>query len=578
MTLTIKNYGESLSNGFSFEWNADDGFLKTTDKVNAQGSTTFLTDGGEHDVTLVVNGGNCGTSEFVYNVRRSLPNNAAIAFDNSDGTCVPGNTSYGSLVLTGVDATNKIKWGFVDEDTHGWEILENNGTQNTTRPNVNVGTTGITVSANSYYCPSAVPIVQFLAVTPSAPQLVLSENFCLEYKDYDASTAVRYEVKPDPLAVKWEWTFPDGWTSTEAEYVDGKYVTYTNSIDIIPDKDQSGYVYVKSYGLNGCSSSSTASRRIGFIYPKPQLDIIDGCPNPGGEITMRLTEAEGFTANRYYRDLGGITKSLNNGLRPKKDVTFTVLKDRRTGSYAISVHPQGSCDVTKSTTTYNVEIETTFYIDYGYDTSNASKRSWYQRLTAHLVDSVRYTGNCINWVVQKIQDGNVYYSREYVGYNELRLKYTDYKPGETVHIITDMSAFDNELDGADITIDDEGEETSRCHTVYEFDFTIDKDAKGDLFLSGNKMLSIAAERSGNLSYSLSEVKVYPNPTSGVITVELPAEDDYSLRVADISGKIVAERQGYGKAINVDLAGHAKGSYPFQLKTTVGSMSNVVVLK
>lgn len=58
------------------------------------------------------------------------------------------------------------------------------------------------------------------------------------------------------------------------------------------------------------------------------------------------------------------------------------------------------------------------------------------------------------------------------------------------------------------------------------------------------MLSIAAaEQSENVSYSLSEVKVYPNPTSGVITVELPAEDYYSLRVSDISGRIVTEQQG-----------------------------------
>lgn len=579
VTLTIKNYGESLSNGFSYEWTSDDGFQKTAENVDAKGSATFVTDGGEHDATLVVNGGNCGMSEFVYNVRRSLSNDAAIVFGGSNGTCVPSNTSYGSLTLTGVDATNRIQWGFVDEDTHGWEITENNGTQNTTRPNVKVGTTGITVSANSYYCPSAEPVVQFLAITPSAPQFIESENFCLEYKEYDASTAVRYEVKPDPLAVKWEWTFPDGWDATEAEYADGKYVTYTNSIDVIPDKDMSGKVSVKSYGLNGCSGSSSASRSLRFIYPKPQLDIIDGCPNPGGEITMRLTEAEGFTASLYYWDLDGITKSLNNGLRQKKEVTFTVLKDRPTGSYTISVRPQGSCDNSKSTATYDIGIETPFYITYEYDTKSTSKRSWYQKLEADLVDRQRYTMNCVNWVVQKIQNGEVYYSREYSCSDEIRLKYTDYKPGETVHIITDMSAFDNELEGSDITIDDEGEETPRCHTVFEFDFTIDQDAKDSLFLSGNKMLSIAAaEQSEDLSYSLNEVKVYPNPTSGTITVELPAEDDYSLRVSDISGRIVTEQQGYGHTINVDLAGQPKGSYPFQLQTTVGSMSSVIIRK
>lgn len=586
VTLTIKNYSESLSNGFSFEWTSDDGFKKTAENVDAQGSSTFVTDGGEHDATLVVNGGNCGTSEFVYNVRRSLSNDAAIVFGVSSGACVPGNTSYGSLTLTGVDATNRIQWDFVDEDTHGWEITENNGTQNTTRPNVKVGTTGITVSANSYYCPSAEPVVQFLAITPSAPQFVQSENFCLEYKDYDASTAVRYEVKPDPLAVKWEWTFPDGWDATEAEYADGKYVTYTNSIDAIPDKDMPGYVRVKSYGLNGCSGSNSASKRVGFIYPKPQLDIIDGCPNPGGEITMRLTEAEGFTASLYHWDLGGITKSLNNGFRHKKDVTFTVLKDKGAASYTVSVYPQGTCDVSKSTATYDIDVETPFYIEYRYKGANSIvTQGKTEALTMKTIDPSISTSNerytiSISWVVQKLKDGEVYYAQKYNGSEVLNLPYSKYKPGETVHIIVEASLFDSEVEYGenDLIETDDGEIALRCNTKFEFDFLIDTSASGTLFLGSNKLLSVASFEEEDVAYSLNDIKVYPNPTDGVVIFELPQQDDFMLTVYDVSGRLITTQKGCGKTVSADLSGYGKGSYPCQLSTSIGTMSNVVILR
>ena len=575
MTLSIKNYSELLSNGFSFEWSSEQGFQKTTAQLNASGATTFVADGGEHDVTLSVNGGNCGTSEFIYNVKRSLSNDAAIVFSKNNSICVPSNTSYGNVILDGVDASNKIQWGFVDEDTHGWAITENNGTQNTTQPYVKVGTTGITISANSYYCPSEEPIVQFLAINPSAPQLASRDIFCLEYKDYDASSAIKYEVKPDPLVMKWEWTFPEGWTAVDVENVEGKFTTYVNYINVIPNKSQSGTVTITSYGFNDCSGSRliTSSR---FEYPKPELDIIDGCLNPGGEITMHLTEAEGFTTDKYYWDLNGITKSLNNGYNSQRDVTFTVLPDKGSASYTISVYPQGTCNVQKSKATYNIEIESPFYIHYEYkNRGSADKRK--ELLTVNSSDDNFYAHNVL-FTVQRIQNNEVYYTETYNGDDELSLTYSNYKPGETVHIIADITIED--LSADDGNIGDEEVLILPCHTIYEFDFTIDTDAKGDLFKGNNKRLSITSMAEANefVAYSLKDVKVYPNPTSGAITIELPAEDDYSLRVSDISGRIVAEQQGYGNTINVDLSGQSKGSYPFQLKTNIGIKSSIIILK
>jgi len=66
-----------------------------------------------------------------------------------------------------------------------------------------------------------------------------------------------------------------------------------------------------------------------------------------------------------------------------------------------------------------------------------------------------------------------------------------------------------------------------------------------------------------------EVKVYPNPTSGNITVEMPFEGgECEMEVLNMTGQIVMQRRVYpsGGVINetLDLSNQAKGLYMLRI--------------
>lgn len=54
--------------------------------------------------------------------------------------------------------------------------------------------------------------------------------------------------------------------------------------------------------------------------------------------------------------------------------------------------------------------------------------------------------------------------------------------------------------------------------------------------------------------SITRIKVYPNPTTDYITVDLPTQDTYVLRVIDTNGKVLIEKQSSDqKQIKIDLS-------------------------
>jgi hypothetical protein len=62
------------------------------------------------------------------------------------------------------------------------------------------------------------------------------------------------------------------------------------------------------------------------------------------------------------------------------------------------------------------------------------------------------------------------------------------------------------------------------------------------------------------------VKAYPNPTNGYLVIELPMDaDNASIQVLDMTGKIIAQKEGVATKATFDLAGAAKGIYMVQVR-------------
>jgi len=74
--------------------------------------------------------------------------------------------------------------------------------------------------------------------------------------------------------------------------------------------------------------------------------------------------------------------------------------------------------------------------------------------------------------------------------------------------------------------------------------------------------------------------VYPNPTNGIVNVELknPNADALSIQVTDITGRIVYDSDLEGLSFNIDLSNAADGTYFLRVSTDNQSVTNAVVLK
>jgi len=80
-------------------------------------------------------------------------------------------------------------------------------------------------------------------------------------------------------------------------------------------------------------------------------------------------------------------------------------------------------------------------------------------------------------------------------------------------------------------------------------------------------------------FVISDLKIYPNPSNGLLHLEFLDSDDYSIIIYDISGSVVYENNVNGGKHVVDLSSKAKGIYFVSVKA-VGQkvMSKKILVK
>ena len=72
------------------------------------------------------------------------------------------------------------------------------------------------------------------------------------------------------------------------------------------------------------------------------------------------------------------------------------------------------------------------------------------------------------------------------------------------------------------------------------------------------------------------VTVFPNPTSGIITIGLP-EANFSYIITDVLGNVVESNNVSGNKTTVDLSNNAKGAYLVKVSTENGSITKKVMV-
>jgi hypothetical protein len=76
-----------------------------------------------------------------------------------------------------------------------------------------------------------------------------------------------------------------------------------------------------------------------------------------------------------------------------------------------------------------------------------------------------------------------------------------------------------------------------------------------------------------------ETKIYPNPTLGIINVQLPfVTNNTTVKISDISGKIILEQKIISVASQINLSNLAKGAYFIEITNENTSFKRIIIIK
>ena len=75
-----------------------------------------------------------------------------------------------------------------------------------------------------------------------------------------------------------------------------------------------------------------------------------------------------------------------------------------------------------------------------------------------------------------------------------------------------------------------------------------------------------------------QINVFPNPSAGVFSVDLPKGKTYELEVTDLTGKVLKKQTTAGGTSLLNLEGTAKGIYLLKVSGENGSAVRKLILE
>ncbi len=71
-------------------------------------------------------------------------------------------------------------------------------------------------------------------------------------------------------------------------------------------------------------------------------------------------------------------------------------------------------------------------------------------------------------------------------------------------------------------------------------------------------------------------EIYPNPTNGLITIVTPSHELKTIRLVDVTGRVILEMQELNELTDLDLSKYSKGVYYLNVKTATGTLTKKVI--
>lgn len=133
-----------------------------------------------------------------------------------------------------------------------------------------------------------------------------------------------------------------------------------------------------------------------------------------------------------------------------------------------------------------------------------------------------------------------------------------------------------------------GTAVSGCNTDGDYTITDDQGAvlasmqaaNGAFTFSETNNFCIGQSNVGVNELDSDNFTVYPNPSNGIFNVSMnnAIEEDFSVSVLDVTGRVVVSNTMNQNSFTIDLAGAAAGTYTVSIQTTNGITTKRVVLK
>lgn len=78
--------------------------------------------------------------------------------------------------------------------------------------------------------------------------------------------------------------------------------------------------------------------------------------------------------------------------------------------------------------------------------------------------------------------------------------------------------------------------------------------------------------------AMAEYALYPNPTTGALYIQMPEDQDYSLELKDLSGKLLMQKKSSGNQGFINVESLANGVYVLSIKTAKKTKTQRIVKK
>ncbi len=487
--------------GYTYHWTTSNSAWTPVFVIGT--SATFGTLGtGEGTVFLTVDAGGCSSSQFHYNIGRTLEEPITTI---TGATCLSAGDDY-TFEVTNASQLN-IDWILPS----GWVIDPNpptNGNHSVINVQVpNTATVG-TYTLEAWSCDNNVLISKTVYVRPENPVISSPANasICIAQGD---NTPLTFTVSP---VGNYQWQIPAGWNPVGP-------VT-SESITVTPDGITTGAVIATGVGAGGCTSLSDASWTINFDAVQP--DTIDpvACWNFGYDADNVIT-----VQNAPYPFFGTYTvTSSPTGLFSSYDfdpntgaITLHTLGSAPAGTYILTItHSTGGVCLPQSNTNIPIDFGGNGAVFSNYfSTGNCDYYFGPSNTTTWLVDGQPVTSNGTTVTI--------------VGGNTLILCGTNTPPTSVCAEVT----------------------TGGCTTRVCSDTLGTHSA---IMINGGSDSFIKNGSSRDL------IEVYPNPTKGTFSVKLAQiEKTADLQVFDMQGRLI-NKHTLGSGENTITENVSNGTY------------------